>query len=69
MSPPPSSQSSTHSHNPVGGTGGTYSRDNSTGPGSSVPVDKDEEQWDSRASDEAQFEAVLEAERRRASRA
>lgn len=36
---------------------------------SSIAIDKNEKQWESRAFDESQFEAVLEAERRRASRA
>ena len=71
MSLPQSSQSATRSRNPTGEAGaeGTYDRGGSPDPDSSTPIDKNERQWDSRASDEAQFEAVLEAERRRASRA
>lgn len=71
MSLPLSSQSSTGPRNPTGGAraDGTYDRDGSPDIGSSAAVDKSEKQWDSRAFDEAQFEAVLEAERRRASKA
>lgn len=71
MSLSPSSQSSTRSHTPAGGAAGTdnpYDRDGSPGLDSPVAIDKSEKQWDSRAFDEAQFEAVLEAERRRASK-
>ena len=71
MSLPPSSQSSTR-FNPTGGaagTDGTYNRDGSPDPDSSIAIGKNEKQWESRAFDEAQFEAVLEAERRRASQA
>jgi len=33
----------------------------------SIAIDKNDKQWDNRAFDEAQFSAILEAERRRAS--
>lgn len=70
MSLPPSSQSPSRSRDPIGGAAGAdgvYDRVNSPDHDSSIPIDKNEKQWDSRASDEARFEAVLEAERRRAS--
>lgn len=35
---------------------------------SSIAIDESERKWDKRALDEAQFEAVLEAEKRRASK-
>lgn len=70
---PSSSHSSTHSPNPAGGTArgdGTYgSYDSSDETGSPVAINENEKKWDKRAFDEAQFEAVLEAERRRASQA
>lgn len=57
------SQSSAHSRNPAGRADGTEASN------SSIAIDKNEKQWENRAFDESQFEAVLEAERRRASRA
>jgi len=70
ISSPPSSQPSTRSRNLIGGAvgaGGAGDRDGS--PDLDSSIDKSEKQWESRALDEAQFEAVLEAERRRASQA
>lgn len=55
-----------HERNRGIGADSTGDRHNSTDLDSSI--NKSEKQWDSRALDEAQFEAVLEAERRRASR-
>lgn len=72
MSPPSSSQPSTHSSNPVGGAareGGIHGSHDSPGLDSSIAIDEDGKKWGKRALDEAQFEAVLEAERRRASKA
>lgn len=66
MPPPPSAQSST-SRSSAGGTirEGTYEPYGSPDLDSSLGID--ENKWDKRALDEAQFEAVLDAERRRAS--
>ena len=68
-----SSQPSIRSRHPTGGpTGadGVHDRDGSPASfDSPTALDKNEKQWDSRALDEAQFEAVLEAERRRTSQA
>ena len=72
MSPPLSSQSPTHSHDPVGGAAGEDGKHdsyNSPDQNSSIAIDENERKWAKRALDEAQFEAVLEAERRRASQA
>ena len=65
--PPLSSQSTTRSGNPNGSSTGE-DRYNSPDLDSSVTIDENERKWDKRALDEAQFEAVLEAERRRASK-
>ena len=72
MTSPPPPQSPTRSRYPIGGaTGsdGSHEPDDSPNLNPSNPIDKNDKQWDTRAPDEAQFEAVLEAERRRASRA
>ena len=45
----------------------TSDTDGSPDSDSSIAIDKNDKQWDNRAFDEAQFNAVLEAERRRAS--
>jgi len=58
MSPP-----SSRPHHPTG------EGEDSNDLDQSVAIDKKEKKWDNRASDEVQFEAVVEAERRRASRA
>ena len=47
----------------------SHDPDNSPDLDPSTTTDKNDKRWDGRALDEAQFEAVLEAERRRASRA
>ena len=46
---------------------GTFNHGGSPDPDSSIAIDKSDKQWDNRAVDEAQFSALLEAERRRAS--
>jgi len=69
MSLPPSSQPSTRNPTGAARADGTYDREDSPDLDSSVTVDKNEKRWDSRAFDEAQFEAVLEAEKRRTSQA
>jgi hypothetical protein len=72
MSPHSPSQPSTHSRNPVGSAaGGSGAQDSYDSPDldSSIAIDENEKKWAKRALDEAQFEAVLEAERRRASQA
>lgn len=69
MPPPPSSQPSIRDPTGAARADGTYNRDGSPDLDSSVTVDKDEKRWDNRAFDEAQFEAVLEAEKRRTSQA
>ncbi|KAF9650044.1 hypothetical protein BDM02DRAFT_3268241 [Thelephora ganbajun] len=72
MSLPPSSQSPTRPRNSTGDAAtadGTHDHDDSPDLDSSIAIDRNQKQWDTRAFDEAQFEAVLEAERRRASQA
>ena len=65
---PSSSQSPNHSQNLTGGANGTNgSYNDSPDLDSTIAIDKNDKQWDNRAFDEAQFNAVLEAERRRAS--
>jgi hypothetical protein len=68
MASPPSSQSPSRSRGGEVGTDGTHSHDNSPDFDSSIAINKNDKQWENRAADEARFEAVLEAERRRASR-
>ena len=68
--PPSPSQPSTDSRNPVAAGGDrTHGSYDSPDSDSSTAINEHERKWDKRAIDEAQFEAVLEAERRRASQA
>lgn len=69
---PPSSPQSSHPSDPNGGRnteGGIYDPYNSPDSHSTTAIDEHEKKWDKRALDETQFEAVLEAEKRRTSQA